>query len=129
MKRVSATCLVHHDRDYYSVPCEYANRVVDVRSYAHKIVIAHDGVSMATHARRFDRGGYSTQLEHYEAAAQGSRSPLHVRQARFSGNFATIMDNFSCFFMHFFHYFLPFCHILDALLLSKAQCSSTDEVV
>ena len=32
-------------------------------------------------------------------------------------------------FYAFFHYFLPFCHILDALLLSKAQCSSTDEVV
>ena len=80
VKRVSATCLVQHDRNYYSVPCEYANRVVDVRSYAHKIVIAHNGVSIATHARSFARGGYSTQLEHYIPLLE--RKPGAVRNGR-----------------------------------------------
>lgn len=80
VKRVTSTCLVSHDHNYYSVPCEYANRTVDVRIYANKIVIAHDGVAVATHKRRFDRGGYCTKLEHYIPLLE--RKPGAVRNGR-----------------------------------------------
>ena len=79
-KSVTSTCFVPHDHNYYSVPCEYANRGVEVRIYANKIVIAHDGVSIATHERRFGRGGYSMNLEHYLPLLE--RKPGAVRNGR-----------------------------------------------
>lgn len=79
-KRVTSTCCVRHDRNYYSVPCEYANLVVEVRSYADKIVLAYEGKAIATHQRRFDRGGYSTKIEHYLPLLK--RKPGAVRNGR-----------------------------------------------
>ena len=79
-KRVSSTCLIPHDHNYYSVPCEYANRAVEVRAYADKIVVAHEGIPIATHERRFERGAYSTRLEHYVPLLE--RKPGAVRNGR-----------------------------------------------
>lgn len=79
-KRVTSTCCVRHDRNYYSVPWEYANHVVEVRSYADKIVLAYEGKAIATHQRRFDRGGYSTKIEHYLPLLK--RKPGAVRNGR-----------------------------------------------
>ena len=77
---MSSTCLIPHDHNYYSVPCEYANRAVEVRAYADKIVVAHEGIPIATHKRRFERGGYSTKLEHYVPLLE--RKPGAVRNGR-----------------------------------------------
>jgi hypothetical protein len=42
-KLVSPTCLVHFERNRYSVPASYANRPVSVRVRASRIVVAAEG--------------------------------------------------------------------------------------
>jgi len=42
-KRVSPTCLIHFDRNRYSVPASFANRPVSVRVYPERIVVAAEG--------------------------------------------------------------------------------------
>jgi hypothetical protein len=50
-KRVSPTCLVHFERNRYSVPASYANRPVSLRVYAERLVVAAEARSCAnTHA-------------------------------------------------------------------------------
>jgi hypothetical protein len=49
-KRVSPTCLVHFERNRYSVPASFANRPVSLRIYPDRIVIAAEGRSCASMA-------------------------------------------------------------------------------
>lgn len=46
-KRVSPTCLVHFERNRYSVPASYANRPVSLRVYADRLVVAAEGELLA----------------------------------------------------------------------------------
>jgi transposase len=49
--KVSSICLVSHDRNRYSVPCELVGQVVSVRIYPERIdLVAHDAV-VASHLR------------------------------------------------------------------------------
>jgi len=50
-KRVSPTCLIHFERNRYSVPASYANRPVSLRVYADRLVVATEGQVIAEHAR------------------------------------------------------------------------------
>ena len=54
-KRVTPTCLVHVERNRYSVPATYANRPVSVRVYAQRLVIAAEGHVIAEHPRTINR--------------------------------------------------------------------------
>jgi len=54
-KRVSPTCLVHLDRNRYSVPASFANRPVSVRVYPERIVVAAEGQVVCDHRRVFAR--------------------------------------------------------------------------
>jgi hypothetical protein len=54
-KRVSPTCLVHVERNRYSVPASYANRPVSVRVYADRLVVAAEGQIIAEHVRIIER--------------------------------------------------------------------------
>jgi hypothetical protein len=54
-KRVSPTCLVHVERNRYSVPSSFANRPVSVRLYADRLVFAAEGQFIAEHARVIER--------------------------------------------------------------------------
>lgn len=51
IKRVSPTCLIHFERNRYSVPASFANRPVSVRVYAERLVIVAEGQILAEHAR------------------------------------------------------------------------------
>ena len=42
-KRVSPTCLVHFERNRYSVPASFANRPVSLRVYPERLVVAAEG--------------------------------------------------------------------------------------
>lgn len=53
--RVSSTCLVLFDRNKYSVHAEVAGRTVQVRAYADRILILHEGRPVGDHARQFGR--------------------------------------------------------------------------
>ena len=54
-KRVSPTCLVHVERNRYSVPASFANRPVSVRLYADRLVFAAEGQFIAEHGRVIER--------------------------------------------------------------------------
>jgi hypothetical protein len=51
IKRVSPTCLIHFERNRYSVPASFANRPVSLRVYARCLVIAAEGEIIAQHER------------------------------------------------------------------------------
>lgn len=54
-KRVSPTCLVHLERNRYSVPATFANRPVSVRVYTDRIIVAAEGLIICEHRRIIDR--------------------------------------------------------------------------
>jgi transposase len=54
-KRVPPTCLVHLDRNRYSVPASFANRPVSVRVYPERVVVAAEGQVVCEHRRVFAR--------------------------------------------------------------------------
>jgi hypothetical protein len=77
-KRVSPTCLIHLDRNRYSVPAPFANRPVSVRVYPERILVVAEGAdrlrassglrSLSRTEEHHDRfrlaalsGGHSTQ--------------------------------------------------------------------
>ena len=81
-KRVSPTCLVHFERNRYSVPASYANRPVSLRVYAGRLVVAAEGQIVCEHARIIDRrhdtvGQTVYDWRHYLAVLQ--RKPGALR--------------------------------------------------
>jgi transposase len=66
IKRVSPTCLVHFERNRYSVPAAFANRPVSLRVYAQRLVIATEGQIVAEHARVILRGHHCTGRTVYD---------------------------------------------------------------
>jgi hypothetical protein len=95
-KRVSPTCLVHLERNRYSVPCSgltrphrghgpfapFANRPVSVRVYPERIVVAAEGRILCEHPRIIDRSHHSPgrtvyDWRHYLAVVQ--RKPGALR--------------------------------------------------
>jgi hypothetical protein len=63
--RVSPTCLVHFQRNRYSVHSAQANRVVSLRAYADHIKVVAEGKVVAQHARVFERGRTLYDWRHY----------------------------------------------------------------
>ena len=64
-KRVSPTCLVHFERNRYSVPCEWVNAMVSVRVYHdHLMVVSPDGEFIRL-KRCFDRDQTIYDWTHY----------------------------------------------------------------
>ena len=82
-KRVSSTCLINFDRNRYSVPASFANRVVSVHVYATRIVIVAEGQQIAEHTRSFSvqhlnvRGKTIYDWRHYLTVIQ--RKPGALR--------------------------------------------------
>lgn len=81
-KRVSPTCLVHFDRNRYSVPASFANRPVSLRIYPERIVVVAEGHRVCEHARVIDRAHGSPgrtiyDWRHYLAVVQ--RKPGAMR--------------------------------------------------
>ena len=66
--RVSSTCLVHFERNRYSVECRSVGRVVSVRAYAERIAICCDGQIVGEHPRCFERGRTLYNPWHYVEA-------------------------------------------------------------
>ncbi|MBS0439306.1 MAG: IS21 family transposase [Proteobacteria bacterium] len=92
-KRVTPTCLVHFERNRYSVPATYAHRPVSLRIYADRIVAAAEGQIIAEHARHFDRHHTSGRTiydwRHYLSVVQ--RKPGALRNG---APFADLPDGF-----------------------------------
>ena len=81
-KRVSPTCLVHFERNRYSVPASYANRPVSLRVYADRLVVAAEGQVICEHQRVIERNHHHAghtvyDWRHYLAVLQ--RKPGALR--------------------------------------------------
>ena len=81
-KRVSPTCLVHFERNRYSVPASFANRPVSLRVYPDRIVVVAEGHVICEHARLIERshhlpGRTIYDWRHYLAVIQ--RKPGALR--------------------------------------------------
>lgn len=63
--RVSTTALVSFDRNRYSVACAAAGRTVQLRSYAEKIIVMHEGQFIGEHPRCFQRDQMIFDPWHY----------------------------------------------------------------
>ncbi len=63
--RVSATALIRFQRNRYSVPAEYAHRVVSLRIYPAEIVVAADNDVIAKLKRSFERDRTFYDFRHY----------------------------------------------------------------
>ena len=81
-KRVSSTCLVHLERNRYSVPASFANRPVSLRVYPNRLVVVAEGQAICEHSRVIDRthsgpGRTTYDWRHYLAVIQ--RKPGALR--------------------------------------------------
>jgi transposase len=65
-KRVTPTCLIHLDRNRYSVPASFANRPVSVRVYPERVVVAAEGQIVCEHARVFARSHNDKSVTVYD---------------------------------------------------------------
>ena len=65
MMRVSSTCLVRVERNRYSVPADFAGKVVSIRLYADKVRIVAEHRIIADHERRFGRDQLICDPWHY----------------------------------------------------------------
>lgn len=54
-ERVSPTCLVHFERNRYSVPASFAKRPVSLRVCPERIVVAAEGRILCKHERIIER--------------------------------------------------------------------------
>lgn len=92
-KRVTPTCLVHVDRNRYSVPASFANRPISVRLYHDRVVMVAEGNVVAEHVRYLRRahdGGRTIfDWHHYLGAVQ--RKPGALRNG---APFKTMPDGF-----------------------------------
>ena len=78
-KRVSPTCLIHLERNRYSVPASFANRPVSVRVYPERIVVAAEGQIICEHRRVLPA---LTNEEYDHRLRLASLSGGHSTQAR-----------------------------------------------
>jgi transposase len=65
MRRVTSLCLIRIDRNRYSVPAEWANRVVSVRLTADRVRMVAEGRVIADHGRSFSRDQLIRDPWHY----------------------------------------------------------------
>jgi transposase len=81
-KRVSPTCLVHLERNRYSVPASFANRPVSLRVYPDRFLVVAEGQVVCEHQRIIERshdgpGRTVYDWRHYLAVLQ--RKPGALR--------------------------------------------------
>ncbi len=81
-KRVTSTCLILFERNRYSVPASFANRVVSLRVYAARLVVVAEANVITEHVRVFSRDHNSLgrtvyDWRHYLAVVQ--RKPGALR--------------------------------------------------
>lgn len=81
-KRVSPTCLVHFERNRYSVPASFANRPVSLRIYPERSVVVAEGAILCEHQRIIERSHHGQgrtiyDWRHYLAVVQ--RKPGALR--------------------------------------------------
>ena len=68
--RVSATGLIHFQRNRYSAPTRHVNAILSLRVYPEQVVLVGDGVEVARHVRSFERDQTFFDWQHYIALVE-----------------------------------------------------------
>ena len=68
--RVSATALIHFQRNRYSVPTRHVNEILSLRVYPEQLVLVADGTEVARHERSFERDLTFYDWRHYIALVE-----------------------------------------------------------
>lgn len=68
--RVSATSLIHFQRNRYSVPTRHVNEVLSLRVYPEHVVLVAEGEVVARHVRSFERYLTFYDWQHYIVLVQ-----------------------------------------------------------
>jgi transposase len=68
--RVSATGLIHFQRNRYSVPSRHVNDILSLRVYPQQLVLVADGIEVARHTRSFEREQTFYDWQHYIALVE-----------------------------------------------------------
>jgi len=63
--KVSSTCLVQYDSNYYSVPSAHAKQRISLRVYADRVVCIAEQQVVASHRRSFNKYEYLFEPWHY----------------------------------------------------------------
>ena len=79
-RRAGTQCLVRFDGNNYSLPCDYAGKLVSIRIFAERVVLAVDGKTVAEHMRSFEKGRYILDPLHYLPLLE--RKPGALRNGR-----------------------------------------------
>ena len=79
-RHVRKDCLFSYDNNFYSVPCQYSNKIVTVRVYVDKIKIEMKGQIIAEHKRSYSKNEYVCNPEHYLQILK--RKPGALRNGR-----------------------------------------------
>jgi transposase len=79
-RRAGTQCMVRFDGNNYSVPCEYAGKLVSIRIFAKRVLVAVDGKTVAEHKRNFEKGRYILDPLHYLPLLE--RKPGALRNGR-----------------------------------------------
>lgn len=92
-KKVSSTCLINFERNQYSVPASFANRLVSVHIYPERLEFIAEGQHIATHERVISRDHSSSHViydwRHYLLVVQ--RKPGALRNG---APFQQLLDSF-----------------------------------
>lgn len=81
--KVSPLCLVHFDRNRYSVPSSLVGKALFLRSFVDRVEVVDRERVVATHPRQYTRGETILALEHYlDAIAMKPRSATHAAAIR-----------------------------------------------
>jgi transposase len=99
-KRVSPTCLIHFERNRYSVPASFANRPVSLRVYPDRLMVVAEAQLVCEHRRIINRsheapGHTIYDWRHYLAVIQ--RKPGALRNG---APFADLPDAFKSLQQH-----------------------------
>jgi hypothetical protein len=79
-RRAGSQCLVRFDNNSYSIPCDYAGKLVSIRIFAERVVLSVDGKTVAEHMRSFEKGRYILDPLHYLPLL--TRKPGALRNGR-----------------------------------------------
>ena len=79
-RRAGSQCLVRFDSNSYSIPSEYAGKLVSIRIFAERVVLAVNGKTVAEHVRSFEKGRYVLDPLHYLSLLE--RKPGALRNGR-----------------------------------------------
>jgi len=63
--QISKYSMVLFESNYYSVPDEYRGRYLTMKIFPYRLEMVNGDAVIASHTRRFGRGGYSLDVSHY----------------------------------------------------------------